>query len=155
MAANIQIVPAKASHIRPIASGMRAADREEVFAASGRSPAAALAYSYRKSTYCWTALFDGRPEIMWGIGDINILTGVGAPWLLGTDAVEKNFRAFLRISNGWPAQLLRRYSVLRNFVDVRNEVSIRWLEWLGFRLLDPFEFRGYEFRLFEMEAADV
>lgn len=155
MAANIEIIRAKACHIRPIADRMRKADRDEVFAASGRSPTAALTYSFRKSSHCWTALFDGRPEIMWGIGDINILAGVGAPWLLGTDAVEHNFRAFLRISSGWPAQLLQRYSVLRNFVDVRNEVSVRWLEWLGFRLLEPIEFRGYQFRLFEMEAADV
>ncbi|MGZ2448289.1 hypothetical protein ACVIRO_001043 [Rhizobium ruizarguesonis] len=155
MAAEVKIVPAKASHIRTIANRMRKADRDEVYAASGRSPAAALYYSYRKSSCCWTALFDGQPELMWGVGDINILTGVGAPWLLGTNAVETNFRVFLRISSTWPAQLLGRYSVLRNFVDVRNTVSVRWLEWLGFRLLDPVEFRGYQFRLFEMVAADV
>lgn len=155
MAVDIQIVRARPSHIRTIADRMRKADRDEVFAASGRSPPAALSYSYRKSSCCWTGIFDGRPELMWGVGDINILAGVGAPWLLGTNAVEENFRAFLRISSDWPAQLLKRYSVLRNFVDVRNTVSVRWLEWLGFRLLDPVEFRGHQFRLFEMGATDV
>ncbi|MNF12754.1 hypothetical protein D3C80_2143590 [compost metagenome] len=69
--------------------------------------------------------------------------------------MEENFRAFLRISSGWPNQLLQRYSVLRNFVDARNTVSIRWLEWLGFRLLEPVDIGGHQFRLFEMEAADV
>lgn len=155
MAVDIQIIRAKPSHIRTIAARMRTADREEVLAASGRSPLAALAYSFRKSSCCWTAVIDGRPELMWGVGDINILAGVGAPWLLGTDAVEENFRVFLRVSSNWPAQLLQRYSVLRNFVDARNTVSVRWLEWLGFQLLDPVEFRGHQFRLFEMRATDV
>lgn len=155
MAADIEIIKAAPCHVASIAARMRQADRDEVFAASGHTPLAALSFSYAKSSCCWTAFFNGRPEVMWGVGDINILNGVGAPWLLGTDAVEENFRAFLRISSGWPNQLLQRYSVLRNFVDARNTVSIRWLEWLGFRLLEPVDISGHQFRLFEMEAADV
>lgn len=150
MAAEIAIVPARPGHIGEIARRMRRADREEVFAASGRSPISALSFSYRHSSLTWTALFDGRPEVMWGVGDINILIGIGAPWLLGTDAVEENFRAFLRISRDWPAQLLSRYRLLRNVVDARNTVSLRWLEWLGFRLFEPVEINGHPFRLFEM-----
>lgn len=155
LAAEIAIIEARPSHIRTIASRMRAADREEVFAASGRCPLSALCFSYRHSSLAWTALFDGRPEVMWGVGDINILTGIGAPWLLGTDAVEKNFRGFLKISRNWPAQLLSRYAVIRNLVDARNTVSLRWLEWLGFRLFEPMEINGHPFRLFEMGTADV
>lgn len=89
---------------------------------------------------------------MFGIGDLNILAGVGAPWLLGTNELEANARDFLRMSRDFKDQLLRRYSILRNFVDVRNTASIRWLEWLGFSLLDPVEMRGYQFRLFELRA---
>ncbi len=96
---------------------------------------------------------NGVPEIMFGVGDLNILAGVGAPWLLGTDAVEKHGPAFLRRSRNFRDQLLTRYSVLRNFVDDRNTVSIRWLRWLGFTLLDPVEIRGYQFRLFELRAS--
>jgi len=155
LAAEIAIVPARPGHIREIAGRMRRADREEVFAASGRSPISALSFSYRHSSEVWTALFDGRPEVMWGVGDISILTGIGAPWLLGTDAVERNFRGFLRISRDWPAQLLGRYRLLRNLVDARNTISIRWLEWLGFRLFEPVEINGHPFHLFEMGDADV
>ncbi|WP_416063932.1 hypothetical protein ACK9YZ_11860 [Rhizobium sp. ZK1] len=155
LAAEIAIVPARPGHIREIAGRMRRADSEEVFAASGHSPTSALSFSYRHSSLAWSALFNGRPEVMWGVGDINILTGIGAPWLLGTDAVEENFRAFLRISRDWPAQLLSRYRLLRNVVDARNMVSLRWLEWLGFRLFEPVEINGHQFRLFEMGVADV
>lgn len=155
MAHDIQIVAARPSHIRTIARRMRQADRDEVFAASGRSPGAALAYSLRKSSVAWTAIVDGRPEVMFGVGDINILGGVGAPWLLGTEAVETHSRDFLRMSRDFKDQLLKRYSILRNFVDDRNTVSIRWLRWLGFTLLEPVEMRGHQFRLFELRSADV
>jgi hypothetical protein len=50
---------------------------------------------------------------------------------------------------------LRRYPILRNFVDVRNRASIRWLRWLGSTLSDPVEIRGHEFRLFELRSPDV
>lgn len=93
--------------------------------------------------------------MMFGVGDINVLAGVGAPWLLGTDAVDLNFRRFLRGSIDWRNQLLARYAIMRNLVDDRNVVSKRWLQWLGFRLLDPIELRGHTFRLFELRAGDV
>lgn len=155
MRADIKIVPARAAHVRTIARRMRQADRDEVAAISKLSPAEALIYSLRKSAHAWTALMDGRPEVMFGVGDLNVLAGVGAPWLLGTDAVEENYVAFLRLSPDFRDQLLRRYSTLRNFVDARNRVSIRWLRWLGFKLFDPVELRGHKFHMFELRSADV
>ncbi|WP_453966542.1 hypothetical protein [Bradyrhizobium elkanii] len=134
---------------------MRKADRDEVAAASGKTPADALRFSLGKSSAAWTAFIDGRPELMFGVADLNILAGIGAPWLLGTEAVERHYVAFLRGSVGWRDQLLQRYPVLRNFVDDRNTVSKRWLAWLGFRLLDPVMFGGHAFRLFELRSSDV
>ena len=154
-AADIQIVPARASHIRSIAARMRPADRDEIAAMSGKTPLQALSYSYRKSSVAYTALIDGVPEVMFGVGDINVLTGTGAPWLLGTDAVDRHYVAFLRGSVHWRNQLLGRYAVLKNIVDVRNRVSMRWLRWLGFTFSDPIQHRGHEFCMFELRAGDV
>lgn len=131
---------------------MRQADRDEVFAAAGKSPGAALAYSLRKSSHAWTAIVDGVPEAMFGIGDLNILAGVVAPWLLGTDAVNDHARLFMQMSRDFTAQLLARYPVMRNFVDDRNTASIRWLRWLGATMTDPACIRGHQFRLFELRA---
>lgn len=152
---DIQIVPARAAHIRSIAKRMRKADCDEIAAASGKTPAEALIYSLRKSSFAWTAMINGRPEVMFGIGDLNVLAGVGAPWLLGTDAVERNYVAFLRQSVEFRDQLLRRYPVMRNFVSDDNRASKRWLKWLGFTLSDPVDMRGHPFRLFELRQADV
>lgn len=139
-------------HVATIACRMREADRQEVMASSGSTPHRALMFSLEKSPLAWTAVFDGQPEVMFGVGDLNILTSTGAPWLLGTDAVDRHFRLFLRQSVDWREKLLGRYSVLRNFVDDRNEVSKRWLSWLGFSLSDPMPIgiNGEMFRLFEM-----
>lgn len=146
------VVPASIEHIAPLAERMRAADVDEVLAASGRAPHEALEISLRKSALAWTALIDGSPEIMFGVGDLNVLTLTAAPWLLGTDAVERHYREFSRRSRDWRDQLLERYAVLRNVVDDRNEVSKRWLRWLGFELSDPAALgvNGELFRLFEL-----
>lgn len=148
----IEVVPARASHLRRLAAVMRQADRDEVFAASGRSPLSALSLSFRKSTICMVALFDGQPEVIFGAGDLSILTRLGAPWMLGSDAIERHRVEFLRGSVHWRGQLLRRYDVLRNIVDCRNKTAIRWLRWLGFQFGEPFDHRGYRFMMFEMRA---
>ena len=152
MTVRLEIVAASMDHVAPIACRMREADRLEVLASSGASPHQALMFSLGKSSVAWTAIVDDQPEVMFGVGDLNVLTATGAPWLLGTDAVERHFRLFLRQSVGWRGKLLDRYSVLRNFVDDRNEVSKRWLTWLGFTLFDPMPIgaNGEMFRLFEM-----
>jgi len=148
----IEVVPAKATHVRRVAKLMRRADRDEVFAASGYSPVQSLAFSLRKSSAAWCVLVDGRPEILFGVADLNVLAGVAAPWLLGTDAVTAHRRAFLRGSVAWRGKLLIRYEVLRNLVDDRNAISKRWLKWLGFTLSDavPIGHEGAAFRLFEL-----
>lgn len=100
---------------------------------------------------------NGQPEIMFGVGDVNVLARVGAPWLLGTDAVVEHYVGFLRGSISWRRQLSTRYRLLINAVDDRNEVSKRWLEWLGFKLGDPIPL-GVErrmFRVFRMEAGNL
>ena len=148
----VTIVPAGMDHIASIAARMREADRTEVWASSRSTPHNSLMISLQNSRWAMTALVDGQPEVMWGVADLNILTGTGAPWLLGTDAVEANYRLFLRHSLQWKEKLSEQYQVLMNFVHDENEVSKRWLKWLGFTLSEPFELGldGELFRMFEM-----
>lgn len=152
MTTQLKIVEASIDHLEPIASRMRKADRLEVMASSGSTPHRALMFSLEKSSLAWTAIINGEPEVMFGVGDLNVLTKTGAPWLLGTDAIEQHVRLFLRSSLHWREKLFNRYEVMRNFVDDRNEVSKRWLSWLGFTLHEPMSIgvNGEMFRLFEM-----
>jgi len=153
----LTFIPALPDHIAPIADRMREADRLEVLASSGKTPAEALAFSLSKSAASWTIIIDGRPEMMFGVADLNILTQVGSPWLLGTDVVHDHRSEFLRGSVRWREQLFERYDILRNFVDDRNTLSMRWLKWLGARFSEPMPIgvNGEMFRMFEMRRWDV
>ena len=153
----IEIVASLPEHIPEIAARMRDQDVAEVAASSGKTPAEALEFSLSGSAQAWTALVDGRPEVMFGVADLNILAGVAAPWLLGTEAILDHRRYFLRSSVRWRGQLFERYEVLRNFVDDRNVVAKRWLRWMGFRFSEPFPLgvNGEMFRMFEMRRQDV
>jgi len=104
-----------------------------------------------------TIEFDGRPETIFGCGTIDIINSIGAPWLLGSDAIERHYRHFLRGSIFWVRKMRAEYSLLRNTVDDRNEVAKRWLAWLGFEIGEAVP-RGYEqlpFRTFEMKGNHV
>lgn len=134
---------------------MREADKQEVFAAGGLTPLGALMLSYRRSRLRWTCLVDGKPEVMFGVGIVNVINGIGAPWLLGTDVIHEYSVTFLRETYKFRPQLFGDFLLLRNFVDVRNTAAIRWLQWLGFELKNKVEFNGHTFRMFEMRLDDV
>jgi len=149
LAVDIEIVPARGKHCRSIGRRMRAADVAECRAMAGLTPLAGLRLSMKRSR-AFTALYDGRPEAMFGTSDLNVLAGVGSVWLLGTDEVERHPRDFLRLSTEWRPKLFDRYCVLRNVVAEDNAASIRWLKWLGADVFEPISVGGKPFVLFEM-----
>lgn len=147
------VVTARPIHIRHIARHMRPADRDEVAASHGLAPFSALKLSLHRSKRAWTIMSpEDVPIGMFGVGDANILAGVGSPWLLGTDELPRHAMIFLRNCPYWVGQLLEGYTVLRNCVDDRNKLSMRWLKWLGFTIGEPVAFKGHLFRMFELRA---
>jgi hypothetical protein len=116
---------------------LRRADREEVEALSGRDPRAVLVESVERSTYAWAGLADGNLVCLFGVCPMTLVGVTGVPWLLGSDAVCAYSRPFLRRNRAFVHAMLKEYPVLRNVVDARNAVSIRWLRWLGFTLGEP------------------
>lgn len=138
-----------------VAERMRQADIDEVKAASGRDPLHALRFCVANSTWCVTAKVDWEPVAIFGVATVSEIGGVGSPWMLGTDVIERHQVRALRHNLEWIDRLRSGYHVLRNAVDDRNEMSKRWLKWLGFELGEPINL-GYEnrpFRIFEMRGA--
>ncbi len=137
-----------------VASRLRLADRHEVWAWGMMTPETAVLTCMRTADMAKVGLADGVPVCVFGVGPASILSGIGSPWLLGTDDVDRHAVAFLRGSRVWLDQMLERYSRLANWVDCRNEVSIRWLSWLGFHMLEPEPFGPFAlpFRRFTMEV---
>lgn len=150
----VEIRQAVAEDIPALAEAMRAADVAEVLASSGSAPAEALRASLAASSQAWTGLIEGEPVCMFGVAAVSILSGRGAPWMLGADRLERYPMTFLRRCRPCVAAMLAVYPALENYVDERNALSKRWLRWLGFKLADktvrlP---SGVEFRHFEMRG---
>lgn len=151
--AELEIVPARASHIWHIARNMREADVAEVRAA-GYEPFNALVGCLRTATMSSTAMVDGQPCLMFGVTPISALSGLGSPWMLGTDDARKIRRDILAESRRYVPVMLAAYPSLMNYVDARNTASIRWLRWLGFDIEDaiPYGVNGEPFHKFTMRA---
>lgn len=143
----VTVRAARLADIAYVAENMREADRAEVWASSHAMPGKALTESLRVSTAAWTGLYDDRPVCMFGVSPLNMVAGIGSPWLLGTDELLHRRAAFLRRCRPYVARMLRVYPKLVNHVDDRNEASKRWLRWLGFTLCEP-EPYGPDRRLF-------
>jgi hypothetical protein len=142
------IDPASRSDADSLSDRLRAADVEEIRAASGLAPAEALRRSYEFSSHVWAVReFDGLPIALWGVGPLSLVEGRGCPWLLATDAFEGLGPDIARLSRPLMAAMRDLYPYLENRVDTRHTKAVRWLSWLGFTI-DPAKAWGVEGRPF-------
>lgn len=151
------VEPATLEHVPLIAANARQADRDEVAASHGHSIERALELSVRLSYRAWFAAIDGEPAALVGVATTSLLSGKASPWLLGTSVIERKPKAFLRASRALFPALIDGARYLENYVDERNTLSQRWLEWLGFTL-EPAEAwgsAGLPFRRFWMRNDHV
>lgn len=110
---------------------MREQDKMEAWSALRMSPLDVAQYSFNRSIISMTILHDEKPIIMFGIIPENMSSGV--IWMLTTYGIEyEGFgRPFVRNCKKWFNAMLEIYPLLWGTVDLRNEVSIRWLTYLG------------------------
>ena len=131
---------------------MRQGDVDEVWAAARQSPASALCASVAASRLCWTFAAGDEPVSIFGYVPPPSLLGCGAPWMLATERLADFPVPVLRASRKYIPLILDECPALENWVDARNEVSIRWLKWCGFTLHEPepFGVDGLPFHRFDM-----
>lgn len=107
------------------------------------------------SLYCWSAVDqDGRLVAMLGVVAADLLGGLGVPWMLGTDLVEQQQRALVRLSRAYIPRMMQALPKLVNYVDARNERAIRFLRHAGFYVAkaEPHGPLGLPFHPFIMKA---
>jgi len=151
-----------------MAPRLRQADLAEIKAHSNNEPAQSLQHGVYWSEPAYTVEFLGKPAAIFGVvpvkqGDFGWDWPTGHPhpsgsvWLLGTDDIPLFSRRFLRHSREWLAELEMRYRVLGNMVDVRNTAHVRWIEWLGFTMLDTIDYGPFNlpFQRFYKESKRV
>lgn len=129
----IEILPATLDHAAFVAAHLRASDRREAEALSPESFETLARRSVTCAVEAWCGLVDGEPVCLFGVGLRNML-GAAEPFFIATDALERHPVAFLRRCRPYVADWLQRFGVLEQWVDARNEASLRWMRWLGFRV---------------------
>ena len=122
-------------HIQKLYKNIRRLDHQEVTAASG-DVLATIYKSVAMSEQSYAVSVGDELLYIIGIVRPTMLGGIGIPWLLGTNAIKRNKKAFLRSSYALLKQTKQRYTRLENHVDARNTDSIKWLIFMGFELED-------------------
>jgi hypothetical protein len=131
-----------------IAEDLRQADRQEIAASSGLPPLTCIREGIKLSDSAWIVLDRaGAPVSIFGVAP-STQEGVGVVWLLGTNRMMREALPIARATGRCIRQLHTRYTCLFNFVDARNEVSLRWLHWAGFDIAAERHTHGTEGRLF-------
>ena len=133
----VDLRPASVDDIWWVSSRLRAADLAELQALHGPEVDVqrVLWRAVRVSDIGIAAVLpDGEPIALLGVAPISLVSAEGSPWMLGTERVFEQPRAALelgrRMTTGW----MSRYRLLQNWVDARNDMSLRWLRRIGFTI---------------------
>lgn len=134
-------------------ANLRTSDRIEC-AAYGDDVLALIRSSVARSLLCWTGVVDGELAAIIGVTPLDVLNGVGVPWMLGTTVLDRHSRILVRRTPEYIARMLAAFPHLVNYVHAKNTTSVRWLRRLGFTLheAEPFGPFGEPFHRFERRA---
>ena len=117
-----------------LAPRLRFEDKREILSATGLTPYEGLFFSYQNSTASFTIVNSKNiPVSIFGINRIN--NSLSTIWLMATDGLKEIEKPFLKQNKQLINFLAKKYKILWNFVDCRNELHIKWLRWCGFKFL--------------------
>jgi hypothetical protein len=129
-----------------IATDLRLGDREEIDATTDMSPEDALVGSAAGSDMAWIISNQGRPMTVFGCAPS--APGSGQVWMMGTPEMDAVSLRLGRVSLRCLHLMHAKHACLWNYIDARNEQSMRWLRWTGFQLLEAHPQFGRQGRLF-------
>jgi hypothetical protein len=114
---------------------LRDADKRELKASCGLGPITALTLSLQSSDDAWVAIDEeGVPILMFGVVNAG-QDFVGVPWMLGSSGIYQHTRQLQAQCRQWIDVIHQDYSLLYNYVHAENPKAIRWLQWMGFTLV--------------------
>ncbi len=128
-----RIVKANLLMAARLADSMCKANVDEAWTAMRHTPREALAMSCYMSPEPRAGIVDDEEVVcMYGIGETMILPDVGYPWMVVSSNWEPYARKFLRPIKHYVRQAMATHLRLENYVDARNENTLRLTEFLGF-----------------------
>ena len=91
-------------------------------------PRDAIEHSFSTSSKCYSVRTDEGLHCCFGVAPAN---NVGVAWLLGTRKMPKIRKYFLIHSKSYVEDLMNGFDYLTNIIMTSNNLSYRWLKWLG------------------------
>ena len=128
----VEIVQATIEHAADLGPRLRRQDKLELMYSCGLGGKDALTESVHFSKFCWIALIDGVPEVMWGVAEHPVDNSLGIIWLLSSEEMYKIPGRFIRESHSYVSMMLKHFDTVFNYVHAENIKSLKWLEKLGF-----------------------
>ncbi|WP_238919399.1 hypothetical protein [Achromobacter xylosoxidans] len=136
--AELRIRPAALDDAVNLVEDLRPQDAAEILAVHGERAdlAQAIRTAITRSSHAWSAFYGAQIAMIGGVAPIGSLLGgnIGSPWLLGSRLMFRRPGALTRTGRRYVAFMHTLYPDLENFIDVRNRVSIAWLQRLGFTI---------------------
>lgn len=154
MAAEVVIRALRDGDIEALLANMRQPDIDEVTAAVGDLEHAVVE-SVKASSLLAAADINGELACIFGCAPLGGMLGTqAAPWMLGTDTLDKYPLVLMKHCGPYVEAMQARYPHLLNYVDARNTRSIRWLKRMGFtfRPAVPYGVAQLPFHLFERRS---
>ena len=129
--------PAISVDIAYLAPKMRQADKDEIWASDRLTTGEALMQPFQhKGSKTWCVIGTEEEYVIGMFGSVPSLDkDYGVAWLLASDELFNYKKEFIKQSPEWVAQMGKGYKYLYNYVDVRNDKSIKWLKHLGFKTI--------------------
>jgi hypothetical protein len=155
--AKVRFRELQAGDVAFLAANLRDADRVELVGTRGPDVRFedAISRAVLLSSHTWVAAGDDHePIAIFGVAPVSMLNGIGSPWFLSTDRAYKHPRTLVSEGRRYLARMRESYFSLVNYVDVRNDKSIRWLRRMGFTIHPPIPYgvEGEPFHRFTMGA---
>ena len=114
---------------------LRDADKYELKVSCGLGPVTALTHSLSASDNAYVAVDENEvPILMFGVVNAG-QDFVGVPWMLGSKGIYQHTRQLQAECKQWLDVVHKDYTLLYNYVHAKNPKAIRWLQWMGFTMV--------------------
>ena len=85
---------------------------------------------------CLIGYIKDKPVFIYGV--VPAGNDIGVIWMLSTQDITSYQKSFLRKSMRYINDSLKNFKLLCNYVHSKNYLAIKWLEWLGFCVENPY-----------------
>lgn len=149
----IKFLPATQLHLRELVKNISPMDEKEIYYASGLSPFDGVKLCHTLSIADCEVALNAKDKVL-SLHGVMPKEGYGIPWMILTKDAYKveGINKGMSLTVDWVERKLLRYKRLQNFISVENKLTIRWLEFLGFKMtrkIDHFGFCKQPFYQFE------